>query len=351
MDIRVNFIVPGNIDRRTGGSIYDRNIHLGLREIGVDVVLHQLMGDFPSPRDNDIEEYRQILGEIPENDLVVIDGLVAGMMDDVIKGHFKRLKVISLVHLPLGVTPWNETEVNHRFFQSERTTLQNSRAVIITGEPFRTALSSYKIQEDKIFLVEPGRYHTPRKQSYPELPCKLLCVANIIKRKGYHVLLEALSELQGFEWELTCCGSLDHEPSYFQSLNVRIMECGLEDRIVLKGSVSRSELESEFLQADLFVFPSLFETYGMALIEAAGYGLPIVTSIDHTIIKTIPDPAAIFFHPGDDIVLKEILSDLMSDAAAYSRLCTLAKNQKPKTLSWSQCAERFYEILTRVGQS
>jgi glycosyltransferase involved in cell wall biosynthesis len=130
-----------------------------------------------------------------------------------------------------------------------------------------------------------------------------------------------------------------------------IDDSGMIDRVVWKGGIAGSELESEYLKADLFVFPSLYETYGMALMEAAGYGLPVVTSVGATIRRTIPEAGALFFPPGDAEELREILSDLMSNTESYSSLCRRARHQKIETPTWNQCAERFSEILAEIGSS
>jgi glycosyltransferase involved in cell wall biosynthesis len=284
---------------------------------------------------------------IPDSETVVIDGLLAGAIGTLIKEHAERLTIVSLIHLPLSVSPWNGEGINRHLLNSERTALNSSHVIVVTSEFARSSLlqSPYDCRKEKISVIEPGRHKTPRKKSYRELPRRLLCVANIIQRKGYVTLLEALVNLTDIEWVLTCCGSEEYETSYVRHVRDMIRDCGLEDRIIIKGPISGEELGSEYLGADLFVFPSCYETYGMALTEAAGYGLPIVTSIDPTTNKDLSGNAVVFFRPDQVITLQEILRELMTNPVCYAELCEGAKMHVPATRSWTECAEIFLKLL------
>ncbi|HDY88968.1 MAG TPA: glycosyltransferase [bacterium] len=351
--MRINFIVPGDINTLTGGYIYDKKIINGLTAIGCEVILHQLAGDFPCPDEKSIEECRHLLRALPVNGIVVIDGLVAGVIDGIIKENCKRLRIISLVHLPLSITPWDEQKINRKFFQSERSSLRCSEAVVVSSEFSKTVLlqAEYDIEEEKIYVIEPGLDNIPRKKSYPELPRRLLCAANVIKRKGHLDLLEALAQLKEIDWKLICCGSLEQEISYVQNFRGKIKDYDMEERVILKGAISGKDLESEFLNADLFVFPSRFETYGMALTEAAGYGLPVVTSVDAATNRALPGSATIFYQPDNNAELRKTLFDLMTNAENYLKLCMSAKRQTPAAPSWNQSAEKFYRMLNGINKS
>ncbi len=63
--------------------------------------------------------------------------------------------------------------------------------------------------------------------------------------------------------------------------------------IINKGFLDRSELEAEYLSADVFVFPSLFESFGLGLVEATMYNLPIIAP-DRQYVKEIILPSEVF---------------------------------------------------------
>lgn len=348
----VHFIIPGNINELSGGYIYDKEIISALSSMGCEVILHQVLDDFPCPDERSLAHCRHVLKVIPDSATVVIDGLLAGTTGALIKEHAERLTIVSLIHLPRSVSALNGEGINEDLLNSEKTALHASQAIVVTSEFSRSSLLQppYDCRKDKISVIEPGRHGTVRKISYGELPRRLLCVANIIQRKGYVTLLEALVNLTDIEWVLTCCGSAEYEPSYARHVMDMIRECGLEDRIIIKGPVSGKELDSEYLGADLFVFPTRYETYGMALTEAAGYGLPIVTSINPVTNKDLSLNAAVFFPPDEVITLREIMRELMTNPARYTELCEGANMHVPATRSWTECAEIFLELLISINQ-
>ena len=66
------------------------------------------------------------------------------------------------------------------------------------------------------------------------------------------------------------------EEDYKVSIDKKIVEYGLIDHVVFHGRLSNEELDSIYLNSDIFVFPSMLEGYGMVLLEAMSYSLPIV---------------------------------------------------------------------------
>jgi glycosyltransferase involved in cell wall biosynthesis len=347
-EMTVHFMIPGDINERAGGYIYDKEIITSLTGMGCEVIVHEVHDDFPCPEAGSIEQCRQGFRKVPDNGMVVVDGLVGGAIGALIRENSERLTVVSLIHLPLTVTPWSDQKINRNLLRSERTALHFSDAIVVTSEFAKTALLQprYDCKKEKITVIEPGWHNTHRKKSYRELPLKLLCVANIIERKGYITFVNALGRLTDKDWNLTCCGNMDYDPSYVRNLIKRITEHGLDERIFLKGSIQGKALVDEYLSADLFVFPSWYETYGMALTEAAGYGLPIVTSVDGATNRHLSRESTVFFHPDDVSELEEVLRELLTNPLRYVELCEAAHTHILTALSWTACAERFLSLLT-----
>ena len=116
------------------------------------------------------------------------------------------------------------------------------------------------------------------KQKYTPNPVKgnLVYAGTIEYRKGLNFLLEALIELKkrNRDYNLTIIGKVT-EKDYYDSIKKLISENDLN--VTFTGFLSRDEKDRYMAQADLFVFPSLLEGYGMVLVEAQVYGLPIVS--------------------------------------------------------------------------
>jgi glycosyltransferase involved in cell wall biosynthesis len=103
-------------------------------------------------------------------------------------------------------------------------------------------------------------------------PLRLLFVGTIAQRKGIKYLLEALRLLPSQHVELTVCGRAVDDLSLFKPF---------ANQVIVRPSVSASDLLTAYQTSDLFVFPSLVEGFAQVLLESLACGLPIL-STTHT---------------------------------------------------------------------
>jgi glycosyltransferase involved in cell wall biosynthesis len=105
----------------------------------------------------------------------------------------------------------------------------------------------------------------------------LLYVGTVNLRKGIHHLIYLTKFLVGekINFHIDIVGSLS-ETQYVKSMQKMIYNYHLNEFITLWGRVDENELDILYKKADIFVFPSSHEGYGMVLIEALSYGLPVV---------------------------------------------------------------------------
>lgn len=114
--------------------------------------------------------------------------------------------------------------------------------------------------------------------SSPKQYGKLLYVGTIEPRKGLIYLIEALHTLPQDrlkDIELNIIGKSTDE-RYNQKLKNKIKKYHLESNVIFRGRVTNEELASFYATSQIFTFPSLLEGFGMVLIEAMGYGLPVI---------------------------------------------------------------------------
>src|SRR4029077_19414789 len=98
LDLR--FAVPGDIETRTGGYIYDRRLMLELRRLGW-AIEHLLWGaGFPFPSPADLAAAAKTLADLPAGSLILVDGLAYGAMPALAELQGRRLRLVSLVHHP-----------------------------------------------------------------------------------------------------------------------------------------------------------------------------------------------------------------------------------------------------------
>lgn len=131
----------------------------------------------------------------------------------------------------------------------------------------------------------------------------LLYVGNAYPHKNLDFLLRAWPKIgQFFSGRLVLVGREDY---FYQQLKNLVTKLGLGHSVVFLGYVPDADLAALYRSAELYVFPSLYEGFGLPLLEAMNYGLPIVAS-DTPCLKEIAGGAAEYFNPQapDDLVEK-----------------------------------------------
>lgn len=122
--------------------------------------------------------------------------------------------------------------------------------------------------------VEVGRYADPRGGTGQ--PKVLLTVGRLSAQKDHITLIEAFHAIAPKvpDWSLRIVG----EGELHQHLQARISELKLSGKVELAGS-SR-DVSAEYAKGQLFVMPSLYESFGLTVIEASAHGLPVVAFAD-----------------------------------------------------------------------
>jgi glycosyltransferase involved in cell wall biosynthesis len=345
------FLVPGDWDSRTGGTLYDRRIVGGLRHAGWSVTLASPGAMFPHPDAAAHAQARAAVEALPDGALVVADGLAFGALPELAEQHAARLRWVALVHHPLaleaGLSPAQQAALQ----ASERRALACARAVVVTSASTAQSLAGYGVAAHRITVVEPGTDPAPPAQGggAGPLALSLLCVATVTPRKGHTVLLQALAGLQDRPWQLHCVGSLARDAGTAAQVRQAQARLGLAGRVVWHGEVEQAQLQALYAQADLFVLPSFHEGYGMALAEALARGLPIVSCAAGAIVDTVPAQAGVLVPPGDVAALRAALQSLLDDPQRRAALAAGAQAHALRLPDWPQAVRRFAGVLEALA--
>jgi len=321
----VHFLIPGDPNTRTGGYLYDRRVMAGLAALGWRVELHRLSAAFPLPDVAALDEADAVLAALPEQALVVIDGLALGAMPAVAAHHRSRLRLVALVHHPLALETGLTEELRRQLHVSEREALRHVRSVIVTSPSTARTLADYGVLPEQCAVCLPGVDPAPLAQGSGGDELALLCVASLTPRKGHAVLFRALARLKDQPWRLRCAGSADLDPATAAGLSILADELGLAARIEFPGQLDETALALEYQRADVFVLPSYHEGYGMALAEALAHGLPIISTTAGAIPNTVSVDAGLLVLPGDAAALAEALTRVMTDSDLRQRLAAGAR--------------------------
>jgi glycosyltransferase involved in cell wall biosynthesis len=350
MSAELHLVVPGRLDQKTGGYLYDARIVAGLRTRGVEVHVHSLPGPYPLVDKEAIFEADRTLAQLPDGALVVIDGLalpgVAGSL--MVENH--RLRLAALMHHPLSLeTGFSEAQARTLRLIEQGCLARVQRVIVTSASTAETLLADFHVTPDRLGVVEPGTERPPHPAAGSGTrELNLLCVATVTVRKGHLLLVEALAKLADLPWRLTCIGSTTRDAGATAAVQEAISRHGLTGRIALMGEIEPAAMHSQYHAADIFVLPSYYEGYGMALAEALAHGLPIVSSRAGAIPTTVPADAGILVPPGDVAALTEALRNVLTDGGLRSRLTVAARAAAMKLPSWDDAVDRFAAELVGI---
>ncbi len=178
---------------------------------------------------------------------------------------------------------------------------------------------------------------------------RLLFVGRHERRKGIHVLLEVLPGLleRHPSWTCELVGNDAVVDAGGATFAQRFLErhAGAEwlPRVTFAGPVSEADLAARYARADLFVAPSLFESFGLIYLEAMQHGVPVVGLAVGGVPDVVSDGVdGLLVPPGDASALEAALDRLMSDEALRRRLGQAAA-ESLTTRTHVAMAERMVE--------
>ncbi len=231
----VHVVVPDGIDdpgRPSGGNVYDRRLIDGLASAGWVVDVHPVAGSWPEAGPAARERLRLVLAGMAEGSVVLVDGLIASAVPDVLVPESRRLRVVVLVHLPLGGRDDPEATT------LEGRVLSAAAAVVTTSRWTRDrVLELYALPPQRVHVASPGAARSAAVRGTPQ-GRQLLCVAALTRDKGHDVLLAALGKVSDLEWNLVCVGSRDVDQAYAAELAVLAEELGIGGRVWFAGTQS-----------------------------------------------------------------------------------------------------------------
>jgi glycosyltransferase involved in cell wall biosynthesis len=245
----------------------------------------------------------------------------------------------------LGLRRWVES-------LSEKLLLRLAHLNIAISEDSRERLLQIGIDPACIAVVRPAtdvaiapqQLTTPRHAGEA---VHLLYVGQCDERKGVIHLIQALATLAHLPFRLDLVGRYDAKSAYYQKVAQLIEEHHLGARVRFAGFVSEEQRAAYYRQADVFVLPSLHEGYGIVLIEAMSYGLPIVASRVSSIPELVVDgETGLLAPPADAEAWSRALAQLITSAETRREMGArgLARAQALER-HWPQVAEEFMTLL------
>jgi UDP-glucose:(heptosyl)LPS alpha-1,3-glucosyltransferase len=171
----------------------------------------------------------------------------------------------------------------------------------------------------------------------------LLFVGNEFGRKGLGTVIQSLSEEGLGTTKLLVCGRGKQGP--YQRLAAKL---GVDNRIIFTGG--REDIASYYAAADLFVFPTLHEAFGMVIIEAMACGIPVVVSREAGAADDHLEEgrtALLLDNPSDPGELARRIKQLIVDRDLRTRIAG-AGREKVQSLGWDPIARQVLQVYESV---
>jgi glycosyltransferase involved in cell wall biosynthesis len=345
------FAIPGDPNTLTGGFIYDRRVIAALQNSVMPVRPLIWPANFPFPSSDDRACVAVSLSGLPDDSVVVIDGLAFGALPELMIAEAQRLRLIALVHHPLGYETGLPPDIRNLLIESERQALSAARHVITTSNmTARSLVDHFGVQPNRLTVALPGG-DPPRGKECPPRPMntapRLLSVGAVIPRKGHDLLVQALDRIADLPWNCVIAGSLDRDKQATAQLRAAVAASGVEARIHLVGEVD--DVQPLYAQADIFVLASHYEGYGMAFAEALRYGLPIIGTTGGAIPEAVPIGASLLTAPGDVSKLTSALRAVLTDTSLRQALTAGARRAALAQPSWLETASIFVNVIRELN--
>jgi glycosyltransferase involved in cell wall biosynthesis len=174
----------------------------------------------------------------------------------------------------------------------------------------------------------------------------ILYVGTIEPRKNLPRLIDAFAAARraGIAHRLVCVGPYGWSS---RDLSSHIDERGVREVVHFTGYVPFDDLPAIYNLAEFFVFPSLYEGFGLPVVEAMACGTPVITSATSSLEEIAGDAAALVDPTNTDSLLAAIRR--LATEPAYRRDLADRGRQRSRAFSWTQTAKEMLAVYHRAA--
>lgn len=175
----------------------------------------------------------------------------------------------------------------------------------------------------------------------------LLYVGRLEKKKNTPALIEAFGIMKEKNKDIKHKLVLVGDASFgFDEVKYTISEYLLEEDVVMPGWIEETDMPCVYSGADAFIFPSLYEGFGIPLLQAMSCNIPIAASRTTSIPEVVKD-AALLFNPRNVESIANSMERIIKDKELIKQLVINGQNQV-KNFSWEKCAEETLELINVI---
>lgn len=227
-----------------------------------------------------------------------------------------------------------------------------SKVFTISEASKNDIINYYKLPSSKVSVIYPGIKEMQSKSSinikdkYKIEREYILFVGTLQPRKNIVRLIESMSELKDKYVELLIVGK---KGWMFEEILDAPKKYGVEDRVRFLENVSDEDLPFLYKKAACFVLPSLYEGFGLPVLEAMQNGCPVITSR----VSSLPEAggeAAVYINPLDTLDIAAKIDKVVSDPDLRKKMTEKGYDQVKK-FNWEKTAEETLKVLESMVQN
>mgnify|MGYP001339059168 FL=1 len=269
----MNYFITPDLKSISGGNKYDLNVIDYLNTHRCKIINVML-------KDINLLSYKFFfkINMIPKNSTLLIDGLVASKMNYLIKILSKKYNIILLIHHPVSYEENKNGDISSKL--KERKVFSHAKRIITVSHTMKKIIKNMLTKNKNIDVIYPGvdNIYYQNKITNLSINHNIATTGSVIPRKNIEKCIETLSHLSE-KWTLSIFGGFYDSDPYYKNLISKINYYNLENRVVFHNTIDDEKILIEHLKnSRVYLCLSKYEGYGMANIESATIGLPLVVS-------------------------------------------------------------------------
>jgi len=244
----------------------------------------------------------------------------------------------------------------HQLINPKKLCRDSDKIIAISQNTKNDITEIYNINPDNIEIVNPGIadiFFQPieatgknaAKEKY-NLPDRFIFyLGNLEPRKNLEALLLAFENIADKNINLVIAGGWAWK---YENINELWKNSPVKDRIKFLGYIDAKDRPALYSLAEVFVYPSIYEGFGLPPAEAMACGTPVITSFSSSLPEVVGN-AGLLIDPNNYNEIGQAIDQLLGDPALTESLAQKGR-QKAKQFNWQQVAEKFLKIFDNLQQ-
>lgn len=241
----------------------------------------------------------------------------------------------------------------HRLIGPKQMCQQADTIIAISANTKNDIVKIFGINSDKITVIYPGisnnffdeisetkKVEVKKKYNLPNN--YIFYLGNLEPRKNVETLLKAFENIEDPNVHLVLAGSKAWK---YKNINKLYNASKIKNRIKFLGYVDSADKPALYNLAAVFVYPSIYEGFGLPPLEAAACGTPVISSFNSSLVEAVGD-SGLLIDPNNYNELTQIINQLLKDKALQKTLSARGKINVQK-FKWNKASQEILKLITK----